>query len=558
MFSHDVIVVGGGAAGLRAAIECSKECDTALISANHPIHSNTVLACGGVNAALGNNRRVGLDSPERHLKDTVARGAGLSNEKAAAIMCEEAPRRVIELEHWGLPFDRMRNGLIAQRSLSPGLFPRACTAGEEIGHRIVHTLFQQTLRWGIKIYESCRVVRIIVQDGECHGVIALDIRTGELLAFKARAVILATGGLGWIFPASTNCNGSNGSGVALAYLAGAKLRNLEFIEFHPLTLHRRGLFLPLSLLQMGGHLVNFRGERFMELYSSEEMEKAETDVLLRAIQKEIDDTPDEHPPAVRLQLQPLGQRKILGELQVLRERLLLTAGLDIASQDILVSPAEHFTIGGVAVDENGATSISRLYAAGECACTGAHGARTLPGNPLAEALVFGRRAGEAACSNRTRTSSTELIKTALEQERDRISSLLSRNGSESPSRVLREIASCLFKGAGILRKEEPMNEALERLDHLHDMTAKLRVRGDSAKFNIDLLEAITIEEALALSKAVVAACLAREESRGAHFRLDFGRPDDYNWGRNSIVELEDTRPRVEREAIGHESSGGAS
>lgn len=388
---HDAVVLGGGLAGMRAALEAARcGADVAVVSKVYPTRSHSVAAQGGINAALGED-----DSWESHAFDTVKGSDYLADQDAASILCREAPGDILELEHMGVIFNRREDGRLAQRPFGGAGFPRTCFVADITGHVILHVIWEQSIRDSVATYDEWFAVSLIVEDGRCRGLVAMDMRTGRLHTFEAKAVILATGGLGRVYEPSTNGLICTGDGMALAYRAGAALMDMEFTQFHPTTLFPSGVLITEGARGEGGHLLNALGERFMSDYAPERLELASRDVVSRAEQVEIDSGRDVN-GCVMLDLRHLGRDLIMTKLNQIHELAMDLAGVDLVTETVPIRPGMHYQMGGVKTDVDGRSTLPGLYAAGECACVSVHGANRLGGNSLLETVVFGRRAGRTA------------------------------------------------------------------------------------------------------------------------------------------------------------------
>jgi len=548
MFQHDVIVVGGGLAGLRAAIESSALADTAVISRVHPLRSHTKAAQGGINAALGNAEGGRDDTPDRHAFDTVKGSDFLADQDAVELMTRMAPECIFELEHWGCAFSRTDEGKIAQRPFGGAGFPRTCYGADRTGLYLLQTVYEQSVKRKIKQYQEYFVTSLIIDEGSCRGVIALNIKTGELVPIAAKATILATGGAVWIYSISTNSMINTGSGMTIAYRAGVPLKDMEFIQFHPTGLYPTGLLITEGARGEGGYLINSKGERFMERYAPKAMELAPRDIVSRSIQKEIDEGRAFENAYVHLDLRHLGREKIMTRLPGIRELCLLFAGLDPIDKPIPIRPAAHYTMGGIDCNSNCETPLKGLYAAGECSCISVHGANRLGGNSLLDCVVFGKVAGEKAAkfakSLPSRTDE-QLIESSLEREQKRVEALQKGNGTEEPTALRDEARLILTQKVGMFRSGTDLEAALDQIRRLRRRFSQLRPINLDRVFNLDLIRTFEVEATLELAEIITASALARRESRGAHVRLDFPQRDDENFLKHTLAHYAPTGPRLD-------------
>lgn len=548
MFQHDVIIVGGGLAGLRAAIEASALVDTAVVSRVHPLRSHTKAAQGGINAALANAEKGRDDTPEKHAFDTVKGSDFLADQDAADLMTRMAPECIFELEHWGCAFSRTDEGKIAQRPFGGAGFPRTCYGADRTGLYLLQTVYEQSVKREVKQYQEFFVTSLIVDEGSCRGVIALNIKTGELVPIGAKATILATGGIAWIYSISTNSMINTGNGITMAYRAGVPLKDMEFIQFHPTGLYPSGLLITEGARGEGGYLVNSTGERFMERYAPKAMELAPRDIVSRSIQKEIDEGRAFENAYVHLDLRHLGREKIMTRLPGIRELCLLFAGLDPIDKPIPVRPAAHYTMGGIDCNLNCETRLKGLYAAGECSCISVHGANRLGGNSLLDCVAFGKVAGEKASkfAKSLRDGTDQgLIQSFLESEQKRVEAFQKGNGVEEPTVLREEVRLILTQKVGMFRSGSELEEALEKIRRLRARFSNLRPISVDNVFNLDLIRTFEVEAMLELAEIITASALARKESRGAHVRLDFPQRDDEHFLKHTLAHDTPMGPKLD-------------
>jgi succinate dehydrogenase / fumarate reductase, flavoprotein subunit len=552
LHTHDIVIIGGGLAGLRAAVAAHDAGrDVAIITKVHPLRSHSVAAQGGINAALGNAPGAEQDRWEDHAFDTVKGSDYLADQDAVEILCREAPDAVFELEHIGAVFSRLPDGRIAQRPFGGAGFPRTCYAADRTGHNLLHTLYQQLSARGVTVYEEFFATALVSDAGRCSGCIALEIATGELHGFTAGAVLLATGGYGRLFARSTNAVINTGDGAALAFSAGIALEDMEFVQFHPTTLYGTNILISEGARGEGGVLVNVLGERFMRDYAAKAMELAPRDIVARAIQSEIDAGRGFDGGYVLLDLTHLGSDKIKERLPGIRQIAMDFAGLDPIEKPIPVQPGQHYSMGGVATDNDGATSLPGLYAAGECACVSVHGANRLGGNSLLETLVFGRRAGAAMAeyAQATELPGGDAVEAKARSERTRIGSLLSRSGGTRVAPIRQELQATTFRDFGVFRKGQPMRNGLDRLIQLHEETGRVSLSSREPRYNFGLVAALELEAMTLIAETVGLGALAREESRGSHARTDFPQRDDTRFLHHTMTTLAGGKVVLEQKPV---------
>ncbi len=546
MLRHEVLVIGAGLAGMRAAIEAARNgADVAIISKLHPMRSHSGAAQGGINAALGPD-----DSPEAHAFDTVKGSDYLADQDAVEIFTREAPGDIIELERMGTTFSRLEDGKIAQRPFGGAGFPRTCYVGDITGQAILHVVYEQILKLGVKVYEEYFCTSLIVDDGVVRGAIALPMVTGGLVPIQAKAVVMATGGLGRVYQPTSNAIACTGDGMAIAYRAGAPLQDMEFMQFHPTTLKDSGVLMTEGARGEGGYLLNKDGERFMARYAPNKLELASRDVVSRAEQTEIDEGRGVD-GCVLLDVRHLGEKKINERLWQIRELALDLANTDIVYEPVKVRPGAHYAMGGIKTDVNGASPLKGLFAAGECANVSVHGANRLGGNSLLETIVFGRRAGAAAAAYAHDTPDGKpLTEAVLQPDLERITSLFerSRNGSgasERPATLRRELGEMMREKVGIFRTRQGLEEALAKIVELKQRYAAITLQHTGKVFNTDLVSYLELGFMLDVAHTMVAGALAREESRGAHTRRDFPERDDEKWLKHTLAYYTPEGPRLD-------------
>ncbi|TAL09803.1 MAG: FAD-dependent oxidoreductase [Nitrospirae bacterium] len=539
---HDILIVGAGLAGMRAAVAAQSDpagLDVAVISKVHPVRSHSVAAQGGINAALGAD-----DSWEKHAYDTAKGGLWLGDQDAIEAMCREAPDDIRELERMGVIFSRDAQGRIAQRPFGGAGFPRTCYAADRTGHALLHAMYEQLLKRQVFVYEEWYVTALIVEDGACRGVVAWDILNGGLRAIGAKAVILATGGCSRIYLTSTNAVINTGDGMSMAYRAGAPLMDMEFIQFHPTTLKDTGILITEGARGEGGYLLNTLGERFMQRYAPEQMELATRSTVSLAIGTEIAEGRGVD-GCILLDLRHLGRERIAERLPQIRQLAVDFAGVDPVESPIPVRPGAHYVMGGIKTSVWGETAVPGLYAAGECACLSIHGANRLGGNSLLETIVFGRRAGKRASEYARSVPPPPGDAGLLQREQARIAGLLKNDGPERPWQVRDELGRVLALHLGLVRKRDKMTEALSLVRTLKTRAERVRLEDHGKAFNTDLVSALELGSLVELAETVVAGALAREESRGAHYRSDFPQRNDASWLRHQLCYRAPDGPRLE-------------
>jgi len=537
MIQHDVIVVGSGLSGLRAAIGLTETAEVALLSRVHPVRSHSGAAQGGVNAALGNTEEARDDDPDRHTFDTVKGSDFLADQDAAEAMCHAAPEAVFELEHWGCAFSRLTDGRIAQRPFGGQSRPRTCYASDRTGHAMLHTLFEQSVRHQIKRYDEWIALRLVAADGRCHGLVAMDLLTGQVETFQAKAVVFATGGYGRVYGKSTNALINTGGAIGLAYRAGVPIKDLEFVQFHPTSLYGSNILMTEGARGEGGYLENADGERFMARYAESAMELAPRDIVARAIQTEVNEGRGFEGGFVHLDLRHLGADKIKSRLPGIREISIDFAGIDPIDQPIPVQPAQHYSMGGIDVDLDGASPIDGFFAAGECACVSVHGANRLGGNSLLETVVFGKRVAEELRKRLPDLSPGDdrCLQEGHREAENEIAQLCSGNGKAKAHHVRDALGQCLRDKVGIFREEQALRTAVDEIQALREQAKDVTVASGTHAFNWELVSALELPLTIDVAHMIAAGALARRESRGSHFRTDRQERRDDEWLKHTIA-----------------------
>lgn len=543
---HQVVVVGGGLAGLRAAIAAydSGVRDVVIISQLPPVRSHSVAAAGGINGSLANHPDSKDDTWEKHMFDTVKGSDFLADQDAAEVLAREAVPRILEAEHWGCPFSRNEDGTIAQRPFGGAGYPRTCYASDKTGHALLHTLYQQAIKRGIQIRQEYLVLELVVENGRAVGLVIKDILSGQLGTVQADAILFATGGAGKIYARSTNNLLNTGLGLAVAYYAGVPLKDMEFIQFHPTGLWGTNILMTEGCRGEGGYLVNKDGERFMTKYAPKMMELGPRDIVARSIQTEINEGRGFNlggPSGgyVYLDLRHLGEAKINERLPEVREICLNFAGIDPVHQPIPIQPSQHYTMGGIACNVKGETAVTGFYAAGESACVSVHGANRLGGNSLLDTIVFGKLAGDAIAefvSGREHVESAAVALSVAQQRVEaRFQELFDGPGTEDGAKLRAELQESMFGHIGVFRDAAQMEEGLAKVQQLRERYAKVKVKHTGKVFNLDLMQHYELKGMIDVAEVIAAGALARQESRGSHSRRDFPERDDINFLQHTIA-----------------------
>jgi succinate dehydrogenase / fumarate reductase flavoprotein subunit len=565
MIAHDIVIVGAGLAGMWAALAASEAgADVGVVTKVHPLRSHSGAAQGGIAAVLGNTKAKPDQEPvptttegegdslESHIFDTIKGSDWLGDQDAIEVLINEAPGILYEYEHMGCVFSRLPDGRIAQRWFGGHSSPRACYAADRTGHVLLHTIYEQTHKRGVRYYAEWYCVSLIVQDNVCRGIVALDVATGELHVMHARAVMFGTGGYGRAYRVTSNAHANTGDGVSIAYRAGVPLEDMEFVQFHPTGLWPSGILISEAARGEGGQLFNDLGERFMSKYASGKMELAPRDLVSRSIQTEINEGRGiGGKDYVHLELRHLGRDKILERLPQVRQLAIDFVGVDCLDGPIPIQPTAHYSMGGIPTDKDGqviidekGTPLVGFYAAGECACISVHGANRLGTNSLLEASVFGRRAGQAMGQFMKSANLADVPADTLPAANAEIERLRNASGSERIADIARDLRTTMMDNCGIYRDAAKLTRALSDVKALQERFRHLRLDDRGRVFNAELLAALELENMLEFSEVIVASALARQESRGSHYRTDFRTRDDQNWLKHTLAYRTDAGPRL--------------
>ena len=533
MLEHDVLVIGAGLAGMRAAIAAQVGgANTAIISKVHPVRSHSNAAQGGINAALTDRG----DEWEDHAYDTVKGSDFLGDQDAIEVMCKSAGQALIDMEHMGVTFNRDDEGRLGTRAFGGQRRARTFFVGDFTGQALLHVMFEQLIKSGIRSYEEWFVTSLIQEEGRVCGVMALEIRTGQIQAIRAKAVIFCTGGSGRLFEPSTNALIVTGDGMALAYNAGVRLMDMEMVQYHPTTLAGSGVLISEAARGEGAHLLDKNGYRFMEKYAPNMMELASRDVVSRAEQTEINAGNGVN-GCVYLDCRHLGGDLIMEKLSQIREIGIDLAGTDMISEPIPIRPGMHYMMGGIKTDVDGLTNVPGVYAAGECACVSVHGGNRLGANSLLDTIVFGQRSGDHAAAA---TRNAEFVgfdaEAAETRERERIQRILDRpQNGDRVGAVRLGMGQTMNRNLAVYRHQSGMEESLHELKTLKERYAHVPVDNKGATFNTDLIFALELGFMLDCSETITVSALERRDSRGAQARTDYPDRDDENWMKHIVT-----------------------
>jgi succinate dehydrogenase / fumarate reductase flavoprotein subunit len=541
MFDHDVLVIGAGLAGMRAALSAAQNgVNVAVVTKVYPVRSHSNAAQGGINAALTDRG----DSWEDHAFDTIKGSDYLADQDAVEVMAREAGDEVIGMEHMGAAFNRDEEGRLGVRAFGGQRQARTFFVADFTGQALLHVLHEQVLKSGVQVYEEWFVTTLVMDDGRCSGAVAMDMRTGDLHYLRAKAVIVASGGLGRVFEPSTNALICTGDGIAQAYRAGAGVMDMEMVQYHPTTLKNNGALMSEAARGEGAYLLNASGERFMERYAPNMMELASRDVVSRAEQTEINEGRDID-GCVMLDARHLGEKLINERLGQIRQLGIDFAGKDLATETVPIRPGMHYIMGGIKTDIHGLTNVPGLYAAGETACVSVHGGNRLGANSLLDTLVFGRRSGTHA-SEWVKSQPTSSVDASVEgTENARLQAILDRKDGELFGPVRTALGETMNKYLAVYRDQAGMEAARAALVALRKRAEKIVVHDKGRIFNTNLIFTLELGFMLDCAETIIAGALERKESRGAHTRTDMPDRNDAEWLKHIVVTKGEQTPKIE-------------
>ena len=527
---------------MRAALAAGTNgVDVAVVSKVHPVRSHSNAAQGGINAALTDRG----DDWRDHAYDTIKGSDYLGDQDAVEVMCREAGQEVISMEHMGVIFSRDDQGRLGTRAFGGQRQARTFFVADFTGQALLHVLHEQVLKAGVRVYEEWFVLSLIVEAGECVGAVVMEMRSGDVHVVRAKAVIMATGGLGRVFEPSTNALICTGDGIALGYRAGAPLMDQEMVQYHPTTLKGSGVLITEGARGEGAHLLNSEGDRFMKTYAPNMMELASRDVVSRSEQTEIDEGRGID-GCVLLDCRHLGEQVIREKLSQILEIARDFAGVDIRKEPIPIQPGMHYQMGGIKTDINGLTAVPGLYAAGECACVSVHGGNRLGANSLLDTLVFGRRSGEHASDQVKKKSFASVTDASADSDLANIRRLLKNDDDgEMFGRVRQELGQTMDKHLAVYRNQQGMEEALAKVRELKERYRQVRVQDKGKTFNTNLIFTLELGFMLDCAETIALSALERKESRGAHTRTDIPDRDDENWLKHVLVKSTPDGPQIE-------------
>ena len=531
MLDHDILIIGAGLAGMRAALSAKEQgADVAVVSKVHPVRSHSNAAQGGINAALTDRG----DDWRDHAYDTIKGSDFLGDQDAIALMCQEAGDEVIAMEHMGAIFNRDEEGRLGTRAFGGQREARTFFVADFTGQALLHVLYEQIVKAGALVYEEWFVLSLIVRDGKCGGAVMMDIRTGKIEVVRAKAVILAAGGLGRVFEPSTNALICTGDGMSLGYRAGASLMDMEMVQYHPTTLKGSGVLISEAARGEGAYLLNSENDRFMLKYAPEFKELASRDVVSRCEQTEINEGRGID-GCVLLDLRHLGEKYISERLSQIRELAMDFANVDMVKDPVPIMPGMHYQMGGVKANVDGETGVPGLYAAGEVACVSVHGGNRLGANSLLDTLVFGRRSGVHAADTIKSIQHLDIDDSAADDDRKNIQNLLSNDKNESFGQIRLDMGTAMKEHFGVFRDEDGMQEGIKKLESIKERAKSVYVADKTSTFNTNLLFTLELDFMLECAESIAVSAADRSESRGAHTRTDMPDRDDENWLKHIMV-----------------------
>ena len=531
MLDHDILIIGAGLAGMRAALSAKEQgADVAVVSKVHPVRSHSNAAQGGINAALTDRG----DDWRDHAYDTIKGSDFLGDQDAIALMCQEAGDEVIAMEHMGAIFNRDEEGRLGTRAFGGQREARTFFVADFTGQALLHVLYEQIVKAGALVYEEWFVLSLIVRDGKCGGAVMMDIRTGKIEVVRAKAVILAAGGLGRVFEPSTNALICTGDGMSLGYRAGASLMDMEMVQYHPTTLKGSGVLISEAARGEGAYLLNSENDRFMLKYAPEFKELASRDVVSRCEQTEINEGRGID-GCVLLDLRHLGEKYISERLSQIRELAMDFANVDMVKDPVPIMPGMHYQMGGVKANVDGETGVPGLYAAGEVACVSVHGGNRLGANSLLDTLVFGRRSGVHAADTIKSIQHLDIDDSAADDDRKNIQNLLSNDKNESFGQIRLDMGTAMKEHFGVFRDEDGMQEGIKKLESVKKRAETVYVADKTSTCNTNLLFTLELGFMLECAESIAVSAADRTESRGAHTRTDMPDRDDENWLKHIMV-----------------------
>ncbi len=547
--SHDVVIVGSGLAGLRAALEASQYYDVAVVSKLFPLRSHSGAAQGGIAAALANEEE---DHIDWHFFDTVKGSDYLGDQDAIELLVNDALPTLFELEHLGTPFSRTAEGKIAQRKFGghtknygEAAVLRACYAADRTGHVLLHTLYEQCVKNNVKFYNEYYAVDLLVKDNITRGLVAYDMPNGRFVSFHSKVVMFGTGGYGRAYKITSNAHANTGDGLGITVRAGIPLEDMEFVQFHPTGIYAYGILVTEGARGEGGYLLNNDGERFMKQYAPKVMELAPRDLVSRSIWTEINEGRGiDGKRCVHLDLRHLGEERLKERLPEIMGFCRKLVGVDPVKEPIPIEPTAHYSMGGIPVTVDAEVladgidnKVEGFYAAGECACVSVHGANRLGTNSLLDAVVYGRRAGKSIVRflNENGTVKAEYVEDQFKASLDRVDKIKNNTGTEKVGTLRNELQAVMNEKVGVYRDENNLKEGLTKVEELEQRFANIQIDDKGTVFNTDLAEALELGNLLDFARHIVAGALNRHESRGGHARIDFPKRDDNDWLKHTIA-----------------------